>query len=389
MSLSQPAHPSRFCEICPSLVGEEALPTAAHIVSQLGAMDLLANEEDVPSNKYRFGWMAGASAHKLGMMREVLGWMPSVLQIENLLPMSKLSGVGLKIEKAHEDPDERDGTKIARDKLNDYWLPFKNFERISSCRRYYPGTRTGNCASEHVVFASDVNVSANLSGESYGRVFLRNPDETVPDFANLDEEQKETAIVDLMSGQYRQLGKRGWVTNTVEAALALRRPVGADWERTVDASGSSRIFVTMPLDALVNKTFLRGYIRRVVVDAMGTSRNQTTRNGVLNNIGGAAGGFFTEKMIQYMVEQGREVWISIPKTSRTFDESTGRVLSAWDNIRGHASGVPHILMADLGLLFTQRRGERPSNGVRVYGTSDFTPNMSDPMLVSKALWKSQ
>ncbi len=383
-----PQHPSRGCEFCPS-ASEHGVRTA-HLVGQLGLLETLVGKEKDPRS-FRFGWMAGGSQHKLLMMKEVLGIYPGVMNVETLIPMSGLASEGLTISKPKEDATEMDGTRIAEDKLEHYWAPFKNFQRTLSCRKYYASGGSEGCAPQQFMFATDVNVSANLSG--LGRadeaVFLRNPDEEILGFGTLDESQKEEAIIQYMTGSYMNLGQRGLVTNTVESALAFRRPVDPDWDVAMTASGASRMHVTMPLDCLVNTDFVHKYIQRVVQDAIGKSRSQTTRNGVLNNIGGAAGGIFMEKMIQHMVENGKEVRIGYPGPSESSRKYGLRELDIWDIVRGHAAGIPHVLMCDLGLSFVQRRSYADAkNPIILHSTDDFRATREETLQLDNVIWKS-
>jgi hypothetical protein len=377
--------------ILPRVAESHGVPTD-NLLAALHSVEVLSGGEVEPKSSFRYGWMAGSSHHKLMMMNEVLGTYPGVMKVENLMPMGGLAREGLAIQKPKEDPDEMDGTKIARDKLDYYWNPFKNFQKTLSCRIYYRnGGVVEGCAPDQFMFATDVNVSANMSG--MGRndqaVFLRNPDEEVPDWKTMSERDKEEALISYMTSNYQRLGKRGQVTNTVESALAFRRPIDPNWETALTASGASRLFVTMPLDCLVNRDFVKKYIDRVVGDALGTSRSQTTRNGVLNNIGGAAGGIFMEKMIKHMVESGSDVRIGYPDPSVSSRKYGLRELNLWDIVRGHAAGIPHVLLCDLGLSFVQRKSQRDAkNPIVLRGGADILSTREQTLSLNNYYWKS-
>ncbi len=389
--MSASIYRSRECVFCPEAAENYGVPTN-NLLAALHSVEVLSGGEVEPKSSFRYGWMAGSSHHKLMMMNEVLSMYPGVMKVENLMPMGGLAREGLAIQKPKEDPDEMDGTRIARDKLDYYWNPFRNFQKTLSCRIYYrDGGVVEGCAPEQFMFATDVNVSANMSG--MGRndqaVFLRNPDEEIPDWKAMSEGEKEEALINYMTSNYRKLGKRGQVTNTVEAALAFRRPIDPNWETALTASGASRLFVTMPLDCLVNRDFVKKYIGRVVEDALGKSRSQMTKNGVLNNIAGAAGGMFMEKMIQHMVESGRDVRIGYPESSAYSRKYGLRKLGLWDIVRGHASGIPHVLLCDLGLSFVQRRSRKDAkNPIVLHGGADVLATREQTLSLNNVIWKS-
>lgn len=371
----------RSCDFCPRVMNDEfvALRNVEHgeIQSELD---------------FQYGWMAGGSPHKLKMLNEVIAYFPQLVRVKGLYPMGGLKRHGLNIAKAHENPIETDGSIIALDKLEHYWSPFRDNVGTQACR-WHRHDATG-CDSEHVFFASDVNVWANCEGVSFrdGGVFFRNPDEEIEGWFEMNESEKQRALVKFMVLGYQTLGMSGNVTNMVETALAVRRPRGKTWmDDPITVVGSSRMFVTMPLDRLTDEEFVNEYIERVKEDTAGTDLSINTYNDVLNSIGGAAGGILTEKMIMHLVENGDSVRISLPEVPARFQEMIGdREMTIWDQVRGHASGVPHVLAWTIFDMISRQNFRPPRAPVVLRGSGeDFIPTPSDTLFISKAMWKEK
>ncbi len=380
----------RACTFCPLVMTDE------HVA-------LLNPEREETSAKlnFKFVWMAGGSSHKLAMFNEVVSYFPDLVHIEGLYPMGSLKRHGLPITKAYENPTETDGVVIATDKLDHYWIPFRDNTMTGSCRQHRYDAK--GCERDHLFYASDVNVWANNEGVSIwsGGVFFRNPDEEIPEWFSMSSDDKKKALVNFIVDGYRKLGKVGNTTNMVETALAVRQPRGLRWsDDPVTMAGASRMFLIMPLRRLTDPGFIGSYVDKVLDDAGVLSKNvdvgglnpsMNTVDDVLNSMGGAAGGILTEKLTQTLVENGDKVRISLPELHPKFKEAIGdRALGYWDQVRGHASGVAHVLTWTIFDTLSRSNFRPPRKPVKVRGAGeDFEPTAADAMLISKSMWKDK
>ena len=151
------------------------------------------------------------------------------------------------------------------------------------------------------------------------------------------------------------------------------------------------MYVSMPLKPMTDRGFVNAYIERVKRDARGTNNSIDSDMDVLNSMGGAAGGILIEKVVQHLVENGESVRISLPPRPKQFmDAMGGRELSDWDQIRGHASGFPHVMVWTLIDLMSKNRFRPMRKPVIVRGSgADFEPTLSDTHQISKQMWKNK
>lgn len=336
-------------------------------------------------------WMAGGSSHKLKAMKSALAYCPDQMQAKNLLPMGSLHRHGLAIPKVYEDDKEFDGQRIAYSKLQDYYKAFREYPGIQTCRLYKH--HSNGCYQEHAFFASDVNLWATAEGTPFEEgFFARNPDESYALWPTMSEWEKRNAIIEYITTRYAKIADRvNYVTNLVETALAFLRPTDRAWESNPRiVTGASRMSLTFPVAPMVDKRFLNGYITSIVNATMGTSKSLETEMDVLNSIGGAAGGILVEWLIKSLVAEGYPPTVRLPKLHESFLRKGGNKLDKWDQVAGHASGVPHALVWHLaGQLAQERRVNSRASTVLLRGGFDFSPDESDKFLIEQVMWKSK